>query len=93
MVKGQQIRRLFMHMKKEKYQYQAVDKAGMTERTAYKYIKAGKLPRQLKREHDWKTRVDPFVENWEEILEMLAVNPGQRIFLTGMHYYGIITVP
>ena len=40
MVKDQQVRRLFMYKKKEKYQYQAADKAGMTERTAYKYIKA-----------------------------------------------------
>jgi len=76
MVKDQQVRRLFMHMKKEKYRYQAADKAGMTERTAYKYIKAGKLPSRLEREHDWQTRVDPFAEDWEEILEMLAVNPG-----------------
>ncbi|MCK5630431.1 MAG: IS21 family transposase, partial [Nanoarchaeota archaeon] len=76
MVKDQQVRRLFMYKKKEKYQYQAADKAGMTEHTAYKYIKAEKLPSQLKREHDWQTREDPFAEDWAEIVEMLGVNPG-----------------
>ena len=76
MVKDQQVRRLFMYKKKEKYQYQAADKAGMTERTAYKYIKAERLPSQLQREHDWQTRKDPFFEDWAEIVEMLVVNPG-----------------
>jgi hypothetical protein len=53
MVTDQQVRRLFMYKNKETYQYRAADKAGMTERTAYKYIKANKLPSQLKCEHNW----------------------------------------
>lgn len=65
-----------MYKNKEKYQYMAADKAGMTERTAYKYIKANKLPSQLKCEHDWQTRENPFVEDWPVILDMLEVNPG-----------------
>jgi hypothetical protein len=76
MVTDQQVRRLFMYKNKEKYQYMAVDKAGMTERTAYKYIKANKLPSQLKCEHTWQTREDPFIEDWPVILGMLEVNPG-----------------
>ena len=65
-----------MFKNKETYQYRAADKAGMTERTAYKYIKANKLPSQLKCEHDWQTRENPFVEDWPVILDMLEVNPG-----------------
>ena len=76
MVTDQQVRRLFMFKNKETYLYRAADKAGMTERTAYKYIKANKLPSQLKCEHDWQTREDPFAEDWPVILGMLEVNPG-----------------
>jgi len=65
-----------MFKNKETYQYRAADKAGMTERTAYKYIKANKLPSQLKCEHDWQTRENPFIEDWPVILDMLEVNPG-----------------
>lgn len=76
MVTDQQVRRLFMFKNKETYLYIAADKAGMTERTAYKYIKANRLPSQLKCEHDWQTRENPFVEDWPVILDMLEVNPG-----------------
>ena len=76
MVTDQQVRRLFMFKNKEICQYRAADKAGMTERTAYKYIKANKLPSQLQCEHDWQTRENPFVEDWPVILDMLEVNPG-----------------
>ena len=63
MVTDQQVRRLFMFKNKKIPQYRAADKAGMTERTAYKYIKANKLPSQLKCEHDWQTRENPFIED------------------------------
>ena len=76
MVTEQQVRRLFMLKNKGMYLYQAADKAGMTERTAYKYIKAGKLPNQLKCGHNWQTREDFFVKDWPIILDMLKVNPG-----------------
>jgi len=76
MVTDQQVRRLFMFKNKKIPQYRAADKAGMTERTAYKYIKANKLPSQLKCEHDWQTRENPFIEDWPVILDMLEVNPG-----------------
>ena len=76
MVTEQQVRRLLMLKNKGLYQYQAADKAGMTERTAYKYIKTNRLPSQLKCEHDWETRKNPFIEDWTVILDMLKVNPG-----------------
>ena len=76
MVTDHQVRRLFMFNKKEKYRYQAADKAGLTDRTAYKYLKAEKLPSQLKSVHDWQTRKDPFAQDWVEVEEMLKVNPG-----------------
>src|SRR6266566_3537626 len=42
----------------------AAARAGMSERTARKYEHEGKLPSQLKRPHDWQTRVNPFEQDW-----------------------------
>lgn len=76
MVTDQQVRRLLMNSKNEKFMYQAADKANMSERTARKYLKTGKLPSQLKKSHDWSTREDPFKQDWPIILEMLELNSG-----------------
>lgn len=58
------------------HQYQAADKAGMTDRTARKYLKLGKLPGEISKAHDWQTRRDPFETTWEQIKELLEANPG-----------------
>src|SRR4030095_2993801 len=47
----------------------------MCERTARKYRKAGRLPRDLAREHDWRTRRDPFEGIWAEVQELLESAP------------------
>ena len=51
-------------------------KAGMDEKTARKYRRLGKLPSQIKQEHTWRTRKDPFEDAWDKIKSMLEVNPG-----------------
>lgn len=51
-------------------------KAGMSEPTARKYRRAGKLPKQLSKPHDWRTRPDPFGEVWPEIEEFLRKDSG-----------------
>ncbi len=76
MVTDQQVRRLFMFNEKEKSKTIAAAKAGMDPKAARNYLKIGELPSQIKRVHDWKTRVDPFEKDWPEILEMLEINPG-----------------
>jgi hypothetical protein len=76
MVTDQQVRRLFMLNEKEKGRTIAAAKAGMDPKTARKYIKIGKLPSQIKCKHDWRSRKDPFEEDWPAILEMLEINPG-----------------
>jgi len=48
----------------------------MDEKTARKYLYAGKLPSELKTEHTWRTRTDPFEGHWEEVCEKLVDNPG-----------------
>src|SRR5450755_4418315 len=60
---------------KGKSQQLAAARAGMSERTARKYERAGKLPSELKRPHDWKTRTDPFEEDWPWVVEQLKRDP------------------
>lgn len=51
-------------------------KADMDEKTARKYRELGKLPSEVKVEHTWRTREDPFTEVWEEVKAKLEINPG-----------------
>jgi len=76
MITDKQVRRLKMLIQTEKTQAIAALKSGMDEKTARKYIKNGKLPSQCQKEHNWRTRDDPFEQEWEEIKEKLGVNPG-----------------
>lgn len=59
----------------------AAAKAGMSEKTARKYLASGKLPSQMKKTRDWQTRKDPFDEVWPEIKAMLVVDPGLQAAL------------
>ena len=54
----------------------AAGKTAMCVRTASKYRKAGKLPRDMAREHDWRTRPDPFEGVWPEVQALLEGAPG-----------------
>ena len=76
MVTDQQTRRLFKLIQTEKNFGIAAIKAGMDEKTARKYRRAGKLPSEIKKEHTWRTRKDPFEDVWDNIKSMLEVNPG-----------------
>lgn len=51
-------------------------KSGMSEKTARKYLRSGKLPSQSQKVHDWRTRPDPFEQIWTEIESLLELNPG-----------------
>jgi response regulator of citrate/malate metabolism len=59
MVTDKQVRRLFEMQNKVKYLYQLADSAGMSPKTARKYLKANKLPSQLRTEHTWRTYNTP----------------------------------
>lgn len=76
MVTDQQIRRLITIMKTPSTLAIAAAKSGMDEKTARKYLKANKLPSQMKKEHSWRTRTDPFKSVWETIRQMLELNSG-----------------
>ena len=50
--------------------------ADMNVETARKYRRLGVFPEQIKPEHTWRTRPDPFMEDWGDIENMLTTNPG-----------------
>jgi len=56
--------------------YKCALKTSMDEKTARKYRDTGKLPSELKKEHTWRTRQDPFEIDWEDIKEKLDLEPG-----------------
>src|ERR1700743_3828639 len=83
MVTDQQIRRLFKLSNTEKTQEIAASKAGMDVKTARKYLRARRLPSEMKTARRWRTRPDGFAEVWPEISEQLRTNPaleGKTIF-------------
>src|SRR5260370_11606475 len=49
----------------------AAARAGMSEHTARRYERAGKLPSQLKRPRTWRTRENPFEDDWAWVVEQL----------------------
>jgi len=50
-------------------------RAGMDRKTARRYLDLGKLPSQLKQPRTWRTREDPFTEDWPELAAMLEDAP------------------
>ena len=54
----------------------AAMKAGMDRKTARRYVKAAKLPSEMKQPRSWRTRLDVFAEDWPAITTMLADMPG-----------------
>jgi len=53
----------------------AAMKAGMDRKTARKYIAAGKLPSEMVSSRHWRTRQDPFSEDWPALAERLRETP------------------
>jgi hypothetical protein len=76
MVSDRQVRKVIELMQSEPTKATAATKAGMSERTARKWARLGKLPSEVKITHTWRTRKDPFEGTWERIRLMFEVNPG-----------------
>ena len=62
--------------KTEKNQELAAAKAGMDRKTARDYLGDPRLPSERKEDRKWRTRTDPFDDEWEKIREQVATNPG-----------------
>jgi hypothetical protein len=76
-VTDQQVRKLMKLNQKEKSLPVAAAKCGMSENTARKYLQQPDLPSQMKQSRAWRTRDDPFGQDWSsEVQPRLEVNPG-----------------
>lgn len=53
----------------------AAMRSGMDRKTARKYVEAGRLPSELKGPRGYRTRPDPFVEDWQWVAEQLQNAP------------------
>jgi hypothetical protein len=60
----------------EETQEVAAAKAGMDVKTARKYLRARRLPSELRAERHWRTHQDGFAEVWPEITSQLSTTPG-----------------
>lgn len=70
-----QVRKLMEEMSKHGTMGVAALRSGMDRKTARKYVRAGKLPSELKQERGWRTRPNPFEEDWRWIEERLNAAP------------------
>jgi hypothetical protein len=71
-----QVRIIMRERQNGRTQEQAAAKANLrSRRTVRKYERLGKLPSELKRPREYRTRRDPFEEHWPEAEAMLADLP------------------
>ena len=98
MVTDEQVRRLRKLSNTEKNQEIAASKAGMDPTTARRYLGLGRLPSELKKERQWRTREDPFGEVWEaverqilaelyEATDQVEQAIGEHAIVRGEYYY------
>lgn len=62
--------------RKGRTQEQAAVKANISSRkTVAKYERLGQMPSEMKKEREYRTREDPFAQDWPEVEEKLRVSP------------------
>lgn len=75
MVSDRKVKRLRKEMTKGKSQKRSAFTADMNRKTARKYLRSGKLPSEMKKEHTWRTRIDPFARAMEWVRVQLGEEP------------------
>lgn len=70
-----QVRKLMSELSKDGRIGRAALRSGMHRSTARRYRKLGKAPSELKRLRSWRTRPDPFAEDWAELVGRLGDAP------------------
>lgn len=76
MISDRQVRKVIELMQSEPTKAIAAAKAGMSERSARKWSRLGKLPSEINAPHTWRTRKDPFDAVWAQLRPMFELNPG-----------------
>jgi transposase len=75
MKKDAEVQLLLRERRKGRSQALAAARAGMSERTARTYERAGALPSELKRPRTYRTRPNPFAQDWPWIVAQLGRDP------------------
>jgi hypothetical protein len=75
-VSDAQVRKLMEELTKHGKKGVAAMKADMDRKTARKYAEAGRLPSEMAEPRSWRTREDPFAEDWAEVEALLRETPG-----------------
>jgi len=75
MKKDREIKLLLDERRKGASQKLAAARAGMSERTARKYERLGKLPSQTKKPRAHRTRENPFIADWAWVESQLQTDP------------------
>jgi hypothetical protein len=70
-----QVVRLMEEFSKHGKRGLAAMRAGMDRKTARKWLKRGKLPSESKEPRTWRTRPDPFEQDWPQVVTMLEAAP------------------
>lgn len=70
-----QVRKLMEEFQKHGQVGVAALRSGMHRNTARKYLRAQKVPSELKGPRQWRTRQDPFEQDWPWIVERLEAAP------------------
>ncbi len=74
-VSDAQVRKLMEMMTKHGQVGLAALEAGMDRKTARKYLRAEKLPSQMKTPRHWRTRENPFAGIWDAVVALLTDAP------------------
>ena len=74
-VSDEQVRRLMEEKARHGKVGLAAMRSGMHRETARKYLGEQKLPSEVKTERTWRTRVDPFAEDWPDLKARLVEAP------------------
>jgi hypothetical protein len=69
LVTDKQVRRLLALVKTEGNQEIATARVGVDAKTARKYLCLSRVPSELSPVARWRTRPDPFVEVWENVVK------------------------
>ncbi len=83
MTPDRKVRKLMEEYQKTGNLLKAALRSDLDRKTARKYLKEGKMPSQMRVEHSWRTRQDPFERHWElceGILDDAAELEGKFLF-------------
>jgi hypothetical protein len=75
MKRDPEVLRMLRERAKGRTQDQAAARAGMSVRTARTYERLGRLPSQLKQPRRYRTRPDPFADDWSWVASQLERDP------------------